>query len=67
MMFSRSNWPMRGLATNAGARLDLSFDEVVADLPIAPAAHLKHSYGDWPTRQQDYSLAVEQRGRTSGH
>jgi GNAT superfamily N-acetyltransferase len=67
MTFSRNNWPMRRLAANAGPRLDLSFDEVVADLPIAPAAHLKHSCGDWPTRQQNYSLEVEQRGRTSEH
>ena len=38
MVFSRSNWPMRGLASRAGAQLDLAFDEVVADLPIVPEA-----------------------------
>jgi GNAT superfamily N-acetyltransferase len=65
MMFSGNNWPMRGLAANAGARLDLAFDEVVADLPIAPATRVRHSRGDWPTKQQDFALALPQRGRTS--
>jgi GNAT superfamily N-acetyltransferase len=52
MIFSRGNWQMRGLATNAGARLDLAFDDVVADLPIAPVARVRHCRGDWLTKQQ---------------
>jgi GNAT superfamily N-acetyltransferase len=58
MMFSRSNSAMRGLATNAGARLDPAFDEVVADLPIAPVARVKHRRGDWPTKQQERNKFV---------
>jgi len=34
MMFSRHNWPMRGLATKAGSRLDLFHDELVADVVL---------------------------------
>jgi GNAT superfamily N-acetyltransferase len=34
MMFSRGNWPMRKLATNAQARLDLSLDEICADVVV---------------------------------
>jgi GNAT superfamily N-acetyltransferase len=34
MMFSRSNWPMRKLASNAQARLDLSLDEISAHVAI---------------------------------
>jgi len=65
MMYSRINWPMRGLTTNAGAQLDLTFDEVVADLQISPSAQ-SLSRGNWPTKQQDCSLALGQRGRASG-
>jgi len=36
MLFSRCNWPMRNLASNAQARLDLVSDEVLADIAIAP-------------------------------
>lgn len=36
MVFSRCNWPMRKLAGNAGARLDLAFDEITADVAIGP-------------------------------
>jgi GNAT superfamily N-acetyltransferase len=35
MMFSRSNWPMRKLASNAQARLDLSLDEISAHVAIS--------------------------------
>ena len=35
MVFSRCNWPMRKLASKAEARLDLSFDEIAADVAIA--------------------------------
>jgi len=38
MLFSRGNWPMRKLARNAQARLDLVSDEVLADITIAPVA-----------------------------
>jgi hypothetical protein len=34
MIFSTDNWPMRKLARKAHARLDLAFDQVVADIPI---------------------------------
>jgi GNAT superfamily N-acetyltransferase len=34
MMFSRCNWPMRKLASNAQARLDLSLDEICAHVAI---------------------------------
>ena len=34
MMFSRCNWPMRKLASNAQARLDLSLDEISAHVAI---------------------------------
>jgi GNAT superfamily N-acetyltransferase len=34
MMFARGNWPMRKLATNAQARLDLSLDEICADVAV---------------------------------
>jgi GNAT superfamily N-acetyltransferase len=39
MVFSRCNWPMRKLASNAQARLDLGFDEITADVAIGPAPH----------------------------
>jgi len=35
MMFSRCNWPMRKLASNTQARLDLSLDEISAHVAIA--------------------------------
>jgi|ERR1700686_1861605 GNAT superfamily N-acetyltransferase len=34
MVFSRHNWPMRKLASNAEARLDLGFGEITADVAI---------------------------------
>jgi GNAT superfamily N-acetyltransferase len=34
MMFSRCNWPMRKLASNAQAKLDLSLDEISAHVAI---------------------------------
>jgi GNAT superfamily N-acetyltransferase len=34
MVFSRRNWPMRKLASNADARLDLAFDDISADIAI---------------------------------
>jgi GNAT superfamily N-acetyltransferase len=34
LMFSRGNWPMRKLATNAQARIDLSLDEICADVAV---------------------------------
>lgn len=37
MVFSRHNWPMRKLASNAQARLDLGFDEITADIAIGAA------------------------------
>jgi RimJ/RimL family protein N-acetyltransferase len=43
MVFSKSNWPMRGLASRAGAQLDLAFDEVVADLPITQATRTRQN------------------------
>lgn len=36
MMFSRSNWPMRKLASKAHARFDMDFDEILADVAIIP-------------------------------
>jgi GNAT superfamily N-acetyltransferase len=36
MEFSNNNWPMRKLASNAHARWEPAFDQVVADIPIAP-------------------------------
>lgn len=48
MVFSRSNWPMRGLASKAGARLDLALDEVVADLPIVPAGAVRQTFSREP-------------------
>lgn len=38
MVFSTNNWPMRRLASSARAELDLAFDQVVADIPIARVA-----------------------------
>jgi GNAT superfamily N-acetyltransferase len=37
MVFSRRNWAMRKLASNAQARLDLRFGEVMADIAIDPS------------------------------
>jgi GNAT superfamily N-acetyltransferase len=34
MMFSRHNWPMRGLAMKAGSRFDLANNEIMADLAL---------------------------------
>ena len=41
MVFSTNNWPMRKLASRARARLDLAFDQVVADIPVARVASLR--------------------------
>jgi GNAT superfamily N-acetyltransferase len=41
MVFSTNNWPMRKLASSARARLDLAFDQVVADIPVAHVASLR--------------------------
>lgn len=40
MVFSSNNWPMRKLASSAHAGLDLAFDQVVADIPIARVARV---------------------------
>jgi GNAT superfamily N-acetyltransferase len=40
MVFSSNNWPMRKLASSARAGLDLAFDQVVADIPIARVARV---------------------------
>jgi GNAT superfamily N-acetyltransferase len=37
-VFSATNWPMRKLANNARARVDLAFDEILADIAITPSA-----------------------------
>jgi GNAT superfamily N-acetyltransferase len=36
LVFSRHNWPMRRLATRACARLDLSLDELNAEIRLRP-------------------------------
>jgi len=38
MVITRNNWPMRGLAHKAGARLSLDLDELFADIVVATAA-----------------------------
>jgi len=40
MVITRNNWPMRGLAHKAGARLDFDLDEIFADIAVATAAGL---------------------------
>ena len=40
MFISRNNWPMRQFAHDAGARLDLDLDEILADIAVPPAASL---------------------------
>jgi len=35
MVISRNNWPMRGLAHKAGARLSIDLDEVLADITLS--------------------------------
>ena len=40
MVIARNNWPMRGLAHKAGARLDFDLDEIFADIAVATAAGL---------------------------
>jgi GNAT superfamily N-acetyltransferase len=40
MVFSTTNWPMRKLAGNSRARVDIAFDEIVADIAITPALRL---------------------------
>jgi len=37
MIFLASNWPMRRLASGAGARIDIAFGEMIADLSVEPA------------------------------
>jgi GNAT superfamily N-acetyltransferase len=38
MIFSRHDWPMRALASKVGAKLDLLFDEIVAEVAVAETA-----------------------------
>ncbi len=45
MVFPINNWPMRKLASSGRARLDLAFDQAVADIPIARAACMKALFG----------------------
>jgi hypothetical protein len=40
MVFSRSNWPMRRLAGTANARLDLTLDEISAEIPVGHSLRL---------------------------
>lgn len=39
LVFSRHNWPMRRLAARASAKLDLSLDELNAEIGLRPQAH----------------------------
>jgi GNAT superfamily N-acetyltransferase len=41
LIFTRDNWPMRKLASKAGARFDLVLDEICAE--VAPSASRKPS------------------------
>jgi GNAT superfamily N-acetyltransferase len=54
MVFSRHNWPMRKLVSNAQARLDLRFDEITADIAVGP-----------PRTSDDLALRTQRTSRPS--
>jgi GNAT superfamily N-acetyltransferase len=54
MVFSRHNWPMRKLASNAQAQLDLRFGEITADVAIGP-----------PRTSDDLALRTQRTSRPS--
>jgi GNAT superfamily N-acetyltransferase len=51
-VFSRHNWPMRRLLVSAGARIDISLDEIDAEIDILPSRASKGARrARWPGRQ----------------
>ena len=51
-VFSRHNWPMRQLVVSAGARIDISLDEINAEIDILPSRASKCARrARWPGRQ----------------
>jgi GNAT superfamily N-acetyltransferase len=51
-VFSRHNWPMRQLMVSAGARIDISLDEINAEIDILPSRASKCARrARWPDRQ----------------
>jgi len=51
-VFSRHNWPMRRLVVSAGARIDISLDEIDAEIDIPPSRASKCArHARWPGRQ----------------